>query len=137
MGRDIYQFGDKYMADTGDGAEPATAEEIAEFQERHRRLDEEGAKRRVLADAAERQWHDTHDAAIKAMFHENEDEDADGPFISSHWDEDTLVYRLSTMMFDVDGCDDEKKWHDEIKAKFGKDIYKAALEGFKNGDHDT
>ncbi len=120
--REIIQFGDKWITYEG---ESATQEEIDAAYKRIEEAKERSREYIVLAEKKKMEFHKEYDKAMTEFFGDNDYEYFD--------DEESLVYRLSTAIFD---CEPNPIKLAEIRRKFPK-LYELAWQGFIDGNHDT
>jgi hypothetical protein len=131
----VWQFGGQYInVDTG---APASPEEVAEFKERHAKLDAIAESARVRREEEERQWHAKYDPIMREFFDWPEDLMEELVYNSA----EELIYGLSTTIFDgTDDYDETKVRNSQVVAEIRKafpEYVEEAVKAYLDGNHDT
>jgi len=131
-GRTIIDFGGIRFMDTGEECPDNLKNMFKEHVKKEKEKEEKNIKIRAIK---EDKWKKKYLPRIIKHFCTS---DRDDPSYYSHWDDEWLIYQMSTELFDLD-FNNEYEDVEGVK-KLKKDFpeyFDLAVEGFRNGAHDT
>jgi hypothetical protein len=110
---------------------PATKAEIKSFKAKVIKNKKDTEKRFQDRSDKNKAFISQHKKALKELL------DIDDNQVLIYQDEDDVIYRLTTALFDCFDSEYKFEFLKKVKDEFGEDIYFAVIEGYVMGQHDT